>query len=576
MTKGVAWHRRLPARVLFFLLLALLPLGIIGVVQNAELFKASERQSELSLLALTERAASGERQLIERTFGAVEAVGAMIDTLLDEPEACRAFLQKFQNENSRYAFVGFLPKNGITECSTVNEVIDFSGLPNFADYMENPRPNVEVNLAAPGSGESVLIVNQPRFDEGGALKGYVSISIPLSTVGRAEDFLGEADPITLVTFNAEGQLLSAENGREDAKQKIPANISLKALARGQARTFTATSSAGNERVYGVIPIVPDVIYALSSWRVDGPVARGIDVPGFGLLLPLLMWLASLLVAWLVIDRVVMSRVSKLAQAIERFARDRTVPRLDQRQLASTEMGMLETAFAGMAEDLLQDEAEQEERIREKSILLKEVHHRVKNNLQIISSIMNMQIRKAHMPETKRALSQVQDRIMGLSGVHRTLYQATNLTQINAATLIEQIVEQSRAIGGPADTQVQITKTLDPVIIYPDQAVPLSMLVAEALTNAMKYIGTASPDQDPKLDISLKLADTNEAHLSIKNTRGAASGPTDDVPSTGLGQQLIRAFSTQLNGDLDIVSDPSHYEINIVFKVDEFKEAPLDY
>lgn len=237
--------------------------------------------------------------------------------------------------------------------------------------------------------------------------------------------------------------------------------------------------------------------------------------------------------------------------------------------------MLETAFLGMAEDLLHDEAQQEARLREKSILLKEVHHRVKNNLQIISSIMNMQIRRADVPETKRALSQVQDRIMGLSGVHRTLYQATNLTQINAAHLIEQIVEQSRAIGGAGDAAVHTKMKLDPVIIYPDQAVPLSMLVAEALTNAMKYIG-AVEDRAPELSVTLSLDGGEVAYLSISNTRGSSAFNEKNVPSTGLGQQLISAFAAQLNGQLEIVEEPSRYEVKVTFKVEEFKEEPVDY
>ncbi len=570
-----AWHRRLPARVLFFLTLALVPLGVIGIFQNAELFEASEERSELSLLALTERAASGERQLIERTFGAAEALDAVMDTVLDDSEYCRDLLKKFMDTNARFTFVGFLPKSGLSECSTADRVIDFSKFPDFDDYIENPRPNIEVNLAAPSSGQSVLIVNHPRF-EAGEFQGYVSISVPLSTVAESEDFLGDANPITLVTFNAKGQLLSAEDGREQAKDKIPADISLEVLAQGDARTFIAESSSGAKRVFGVIPIVPDVVYALSSWRIDGPVAGGIGIPRFGILLPLLMWLASLLVAWFVIDRLVISRIGSLASGMQRFARDRTLPKLSKGAAMSSELGLLETSFKSMAEDLLHDEAEQEAQLREKSILLKEVHHRVKNNLQIISSIMNMQIRKAHVPETKRALSQVQDRIMGLSGVHRTLYQTNNLTQINAARLIEQILEQNQAIAGTSDASIKITKALDPIIIYPDQAVPLSMLVAEALTNAMKYIGVAADDQAPELQITLQLKESEKAYLSVTNTRKDVAEQSEDMESTGLGRQLIRAFTTQLNGELNIIEDASRYKIELLFKVDEFKEEPLDY
>lgn len=575
MIEKVAWHQRLTARVLFFLTLALVPLGIIGVAQNAALFDVTERRSELSLLALTETAASGERQVIQRAFGAAEAVGAMIDTVKDDPQSCRDYLRRYLDESDRFVFVGFIPLSGLTECSTADDTLDFSAYPAFADLITTPRPNIEVNTRAPGSGQSVMIVNQPSYRDG-VFEGYVSISLPLDDVGASTDFMGAADPISLITFNAKGALLSAEGGRAAAADKVPAEIPLVDLAHGQARTFVATSAGGAERVYGVIPIVPDVVYALSSWRPDGPNAA-LTAPGrFNATLPILMWLASLLVVWFVIDRLVISRIGGLNASMRHFARDRTLPASGKSVAGSAELAMLEAAFQRMAEDLLQDEAEQEARLREKSILIKEVHHRVKNNLQIISSIMSMQIRKATSPETKWALSRVQDRIMGLSGVHRTLYQATNLTQVDAAQIIEQIIAQSRAIGTTSGLPVKVRTALSPITIYPDQAVPLSMLVAEALTNAMKYIG-APEGQQPDLLVELRLEDEDTARLYIENSCVTGRAPDSGaVPSGGLGLQLIKAFSTQLNGRMEISETPDRYGIAVVFTVEDFKEDAQDY
>ena len=93
-----------------------------------------------------------------------------------------------------------------------------------------------------------------------------------------------------------------------------------------------------------------------------------------------------------------------------------------------------------------------------------------------------------MGETRLALSQVQDRIMALSGVHRTLYEADNLTKIDAADLIGQIAHQTSALAQKTKSKFDVEMDLNPVLIFPDQAVPLSMLVAEMLTNAIKYTG----------------------------------------------------------------------------------------
>lgn len=570
MTRQPAWHQRLTPRLLLFLTLALVPIGVISVLQNKRLSAEAERRSELSLLALTEQAASGERQLIQRAFGAAQALSGMAAQLLGDPQACRDILQRLQRSNANFVFAGFIHPDGVSRCSTAPRVLDFSAYPNFADLIANPRPNIEVNLNAPGSGQSVMIINQPHFHNE-ALEGYFSVSLPLRDVGQSVDFLGSADPITLVTFNANGQLLSTESARDRAVGSLPRDIALSELARGEARSFVAPNRRGQNHAYSVVPIVPDVVYALGSWRVgriegSGPISDVLDTA-----LPFLMWLASLIVVWFVIHRLVIERVYQLNRAMDIFAHDRTLPRRADPRDATTELDMLESSFHDMAHDILNDEAQQEERLREKTVLLKEVHHRVKNNLQIISSIMNMQIRRASAEETRSALGQVQDRIMGLSGVHRTLYQSDNLTQVNAAALIEKIVEQSHAIGTTAQTPIAIDLDLCPVVIFPDQAVPLSMLVSEALTNAIKYI-----DNDaPRITISLTLDEADQARLVVENT--LSEGPESEEPgSTGLGHQLIQAFASQLNGTLEAAQIQSSYRLDLKFQVEAFKKEPQDY
>lgn len=573
MNDRVTWHKSLTTRVLFFLTLALVPLGVIGLLQNQRLSNEIESRSELSLMALTERAASGERQLIQRAFGAVEALSGLSFEVLDDREMCREIMRRFIAANDNFAFAGFIGTDGKVECSSVDNILDYSQHPRFPDLLKNPRPDVQVNLNAEGSGQSVMVISQPHYD-GDVFDGYFSVSLPLRVVGNTDDFSGDADPVTLVTFNTQGQLLSSESNRQRAEASLPRDIALANLASGESRTLIAKSEDGQEMVYSIVPIVPDLIYALGSWNLDRLEGTGRLSAVLDAALPITMWLASLLVVWLVMDRLVIDRVKKLNIAMRRFSRTRTLPDLPNELHASTELDELERSLYGMAQDILHDEAAQEDQLREKSVLLKEVHHRVKNNLQIISSIMNMQIRKAQAEETKCALGQVQDRIMGLSGVHRTLYQAESLSQVNAASLIEQIVEQSRVIGSNCEAEVDVELKLDPVIIFPDQAVPLSMLVSEALTNAMKYIG----GQSPRLSVTLSLTGDSEACLEVENSRAANQTIDDDLEfaTPGLGQQLIRAFTSQLGGKADVVQTDETYRLVVAFQVEHFKEDPQDY
>ncbi len=570
-------HQRLTARVLLFLTLALVPLGIIGMIQNQRLNAEIEKRSELTLLALTEQAVSSEKSGIQRIFGAARALDSTIAFLRQNPVACSEALSQYVNARSQFTFVGFIEMNGISTCSSMEGDLDFSQDPLFEDLVENPRRALVVREQTDMVSEPSLVFERPYIDDSG-LEGFVTISLPISAISDATDHDGPAQPVTLVTFNADGEILTTENDRQRAEALLPVDVSLVDLARGnEARTIKGVSRSGKELVYAVIPIVPNVAYALGSWAPDTAANGSTVSPFVSALLPFLMWLASLFVAWFVIDRFVVQRIKLLNKAMMDFAATRKMPAAagtSQRWDELAEISELQNVFGTMARDITRDEALQEDRLREKTILLKEVHHRVKNNLQIISSIMNMQIRKSQEPETKRALTQVQDRILGLSGVHRTLYQAENLTQVNAAKLIEQLVAQSRAIGTAEGRGVDIQLDLDPVIIFPDQAVPLTMLVSEALTNGMKYVGGDAP----AMSVSLKLTGARQANLVVHNTCcGMYYDPEGtNTNSTGLGKQLIRAFVAQLNGTLNVEETVEQYLIDVTFEVETFRPETPDF
>ncbi|MEL6959076.1 MAG: sensor histidine kinase [Pseudomonadota bacterium] len=568
MTTRPALHRRLTVRVVFFLTLALLPLGAIGILINQQLYEETRENAEQSLLALTEQAVSGESNLIVQTFGAAATLGDVISGFGDDIEGCRNLVREFMEQNARYQFAGFIDVDGLSRCSSASSEIDFGG-PELEALLADPKSTVTVSSEGQVSAQNVLIVTQPRFQSGN-LMGFASISLELDAVGAAFDFLGDAAPLALMTVNASGELLSTEQDRGTAEQYLPTDFLLDEMARNWTSTFVAVGANGETYLYSVVPIRPNVIYALGVWPESMNAGRPTG-PLLNATLPLLMWVASLLVAWFVIDRFVLRGIRLLNSDMKRFATKRALPDDARSKASSDEFERLQGQFRTMAEDILLDQAELENRVHEKSILLKEVHHRVKNNLQIVSSIMNMQIRKATADETRVALRQIQDRIMGLSSVHRTLYQSENLNQVDASELIERLIEQTLTIGSARGIDRRVRTQLDSVILYPDQAVPLAMLVSEVLTNAMKYADSDEPD----VEIVLSMEEDRLASLVISNSR-SLSDPTDPAAGSDLGQQLIQAFAIQLGGRLETDSNGERYIMRTTFQVEDFSKDAIDY
>ena len=283
-----------------------------------------------------------------------------------------------------------------------------------------------------------------------------------------------------------------------------------------------------------------------------------------------------MVGYLAVHRLVIRHVGSLKRDMRAFAMHRTLAAEEPDPRMSAELADIKTEFLHMADSLLRDEAALEDALREKNelleqktVLMKEVHHRVKNNLQLISSIMNMQMRKAENPETRAVLSRLQDRIIGLAAVHRDLYQAGASGAVDASALVSQIANQLLGSGEAPDLQMH--SNYDEIVLYPDQAVPLALLAAEALTNATKYAEAPDPDSAPRVEVSFLRDAGDTVTFEVSNTvaDGARShGPTGD----GLGAKLIEAFARQLEGELFSGRDGRAHVVRLTFKVANFRPA----
>lgn len=564
---------RLRFRVAALLALALLPIGILGVVQTRSLAIEAQTSSELSLLALTERATFGERQVLERAVGTAEALAPFLELIRDDPEACRSYLDDYVGLSPRYSFVGFVPVSGLVTCSSADRTVDFSGEPLLQTRMNAPRLYIDLIESPAVSVSSVINVMFPTY-EGSDFAGFMSISFSTETLAARGDRVADMRPDSVVTFNAEGVILSTESSAEGDPISLPRSVTLEDLAtRRPDETFIDLSQSGEERIFAVVPVVPGVVYALAGWPREAFRLGGGMLPLPTAAFPLMMWVASLFVAYIAVDRLVGRYVRGLSDQMRTFARDRRIPKTAVSPGAAQELQDLETSFVQMAFALLDDEAQMEDALREKNVLLKEVHHRVKNNLQMISSIMNMNMRTAEHPETRAVLRQLQDRILGLSTVHRNLYMAENLSRTNAGELMKELLNKVFAVGAAPGSNLHIEMDFDDVILFPDQAVPLSMLATELGTNALKHAGAAE-GESPWIRVSLKQPEPGKAVFVFRNSIGPEA-VTKDAESSGLGLRLVRAVASQLSAVVETTDTNNEYKVVMSFDLEDFDPEPRE-
>jgi two-component sensor histidine kinase len=568
--------RKLGFRLGALLSVAILPLGLISLIQNLNLAREAERSAEIALMGRTASAASGERALLQSALGSADALGPAVLEALNRPDDCADLMRNFIERSATYVYAGFVPLNGQTMCHSGKQTglpVDMTGSAGYQRFMAEPGTLVVSLQRGTVSGKSVALVMQPLYRDR-ELLGYVGISLTHELLRSTHAMNFITDGARIIAFNHRGDILTSDSGPDDRPQDyLPRDVELVKLLSRSDTTFRAVSGSGQERVFTVVPVVPGLVYAIGSWS---PKYAGIGIfqlSRFGaILIPIALWLASLAVAYFAVFRLVLRHITVLRGQMRRFAignRAEPPPVLTD---APTEIGDVSQTFHNMARILIRDEEAMEESVAEKTVLLKEVHHRVKNNLQLIASIINMQSRMIDDEDAKRVLRSVQDRVAALATIYRNLYQAEHLDAVEADRLIGDIINQMvNASVGPG-RNLKIETRIEPLTLLPDQAVPLSLLATEAFTNAVKYAGTAPGDEGPWVRVSLHSPEPGRGILEIANSTG-----TQDiaVESGGLGSQLIEAFSTQLDGHASTLAENDSFVLRLEFAIENDEPGGLD-
>lgn len=547
-------------RFVALLAIALLPLMIVSIVRSQSVLSEAVARSQAALMGETLAVVRSEVTLIEGAMAVAQSLSKTVPPLLDDTDTCFRVMAA-QLENTPYSFAGFYDTTGFSPCSSAGEPVDFGMSANLADQLANPGPVILVNENAPVSGTSVIYASYPVFATNGLLTGFASVSVPHGVLQGEDAPLSDA---LVLTLSATGQVLTAPLPLSEAEMVLPVLRPDQDLLTSPT-SFQAVGRDDVKRLYTLVPIVKGHLYALATWPEESEINETFYLRDPSLF-PVLMWFASLIVAWMATSMYVSKHVIRLRKSMLAFAESRRVPDASAFDAAPNEIRDLAESFIGMTDRVLHDEAQIEETLRQKDILLREVHHRVKNNLQLIASIMSMQIRKSRSQEVKGLIKSLHDRVNSLATIHRNLYQTTAQADVAMQELLAEIVQQVTRMGARKDRNIALATDFAALTLNTDQAVPLSLFVTEAVTNALKYIGAPNGDEKT-LRVALLRPETDIAVVEIENSVHAGEPTKDNEPSTGLGSELMEAFSQQLDGTMTKTQDGHTFKIVLRFSID---------
>jgi PAS domain S-box-containing protein len=201
----------------------------------------------------------------------------------------------------------------------------------------------------------------------------------------------------------------------------------------------------------------------------------------------------------------------------------------------------------------QAEEQVSKELAEKHLLLQEIHHRVKNNLSVVFSLLSMQAEQFDDPRTREAFRVSQNRIMAMATVHELIYSSDNLTRINLQEYLETVVTSLKQSYMQGAVEIEMKFESEHIEIDLEQATPLGLVVTELVTNAFKH---GFPNSRPgRIEILTALSDDKTVLLEISDDGVGLPESFDWGSPESLGLRLVQGLvEQQLEGSLDVNSD----------------------
>ncbi len=200
------------------------------------------------------------------------------------------------------------------------------------------------------------------------------------------------------------------------------------------------------------------------------------------------------------------------------------------------------------------EAEQRlgDSLREKEVLLQEVHHRVKNNMQVISSLFSLSSTQQVNPAVAAMLKENQNRVQSMALVHEKLYRKSDLSRVDFRDYLHDLITHLfRSFG--AIGRVHYVLNTEPVSLAVDYAIPCGLIANELLSNALKH---AFPQgRSGTVTIDLRSLDNGDIVLGVSDDGAGLPKEFDGAQGNTLGLQLVNTLTSQVNGRLEVRREP---------------------
>jgi two-component sensor histidine kinase len=558
--------RRLRSQLALVIAIAMAPAGLLALLQAFASADDAIGQREAVFASEMRATALKERDALVQVR---DALAAAADTAEGEfliNGDCGPALRVLSAGVAGISRAALLDSAGRTVCGT--EPWTTGDLPQWDEFKRWPHPMFSLDASAvtdddaDGADDAEAKTGADTgADAQGAAKGAATwrvIALHPTVFRRREAFavaaevgLSQLRALSAATdarqvygvADSRGTLLSDSGGL--GSSWLPRDLN--ALLGSFERAVSTASEQGIRRLYVTQPLIEGQLWAVASI----PKATFLDVlashDGFTILAPVLLWGLAVVVAYVSIDKLVTRHIANLHRATARIGQGDLDVKIRGLDGAPVELIALGDAIREMARNLQDRDADLRDLIDRQKTLILEIHHRVKNNLQMVTSLINIQLRRARAPDEREALRFLEDRIQSLALVHHHLYGSEDMDRIALDELVRDICERLKLSMTPIGASVEFRYQLAHLVVDPRIATPAALFLTEAVSNAFKH---AVPSTG-KSQIDIALATSGRRFtLEIRNRLNGATAVSEEADRQRLGMRLLRSFAAQLDGSFE--------------------------
>ena len=537
---------------MLFVGLALAPLALASIVQAVLNFRAYQRETDHILVQTALYAAYSEQNIFTRAEQVLHSLARRPETTEAKADCYRALSD---------ALIGAMPIVNLTRVDANGRIICmgavtpdrpiYAKLSWWSELRRSDRIIVGNQFASKILNRTLLPIALPLKDVEGRFAGAISASVDLNWIENAPQVTKLPEGTLSMIIDSSGKVLAANH---TIAPSIPAAVLEKRKA-ARTRVFTVDSDAGKRWRWVAEPIgISDkyVAFGIPEPRLFGTFRSYLlaDV-----LLTLAIVVATCAAIWLGTEWLVVRWTVYLKRVAIAYGRNHFTLSLDDIEDAPDEFRLLGREMKRMALAIQERDRNLSLALEQQSEMTREIHHRVKNNLQIVSSLIAIYAQNIANPVAKSAFRQIITRVDALTLIQRQIEKNESEPILNMPLLFELLGDQVRTLATESNQVFRLSLEVEPLWLPPDLATPITLFAIEALS----------------FDIFLPWPDQRLRTVGLAFSRGSSGyllrideATAGALPTPGsLSARILRSLADQLRGRYTLEPSPDGGETLIL-------------